>query len=343
MKPWLQPGYEEPPEGKEYRVSQERMNVIHKEALCINCGCCVSECNSMESDPDVPRPAGAREGHALRRRPARRGDRSSGSRTTTSEHGIWECTRCYFCNERCPKGVDPRDAIAKLGAESVKQGIDHDMGAKHAKWFIKSAETTGWLRETELVPKTQGVVSAIKQMKFAMGLARRGKVPLPFPPHVAERSTRRGRSTSVVNEQGRDGCAGIVQGEQALAKLDYRPARRGRGDGRRGDREGRRVKQVAYYKGCLAVAVREGARHLDPGARAEARPRADRARVGHVLRRRRHPRGRAGLLPPPERAHPRLRRGDRLGHADDDLQRLHAQPPAGGPQLKSDEALTRRA
>ena len=75
MKPWLQPGYEEPPEGKEYRVSQERMDVIHKEALCINCGCCVSECNAMESVAGVPRPAGARQGHALRRRRARRRDR----------------------------------------------------------------------------------------------------------------------------------------------------------------------------------------------------------------------------------------------------------------------------
>src|SRR5206468_12751853 len=51
---------------------------------------------------------------------------------------------------RCPKGVDPRDAIAKLGAESFKEGIDRDMGAKHAKWFVVSAKTTGWLRETEL-------------------------------------------------------------------------------------------------------------------------------------------------------------------------------------------------
>src|ERR687895_1836779 len=28
VKPYLQPGYEEPPDGREYRVSQERMNVI---------------------------------------------------------------------------------------------------------------------------------------------------------------------------------------------------------------------------------------------------------------------------------------------------------------------------
>ena len=37
------------------------------------------------------------------------------------EHGIWDCTRCYFCNQRCPKGVDPRDAIAKLGAEAFRE------------------------------------------------------------------------------------------------------------------------------------------------------------------------------------------------------------------------------
>ena len=41
----------------------------------------------------------------------------------------------------------------------MKAGIDSDMGAKHAKWFVTSAKTTGWLRETELVPKTQGVAS----------------------------------------------------------------------------------------------------------------------------------------------------------------------------------------
>src|SRR5246500_809146 len=51
MKPWLQPGYDEVHE-KERIVSQQQMNVIHKEALCIMCGCCVSECNSMGADPE---------------------------------------------------------------------------------------------------------------------------------------------------------------------------------------------------------------------------------------------------------------------------------------------------
>ena len=102
----------------------------------------------------------------------------------------------------------------------MKEGIDRDMGAKHAKWFVKSAETTGWLRETELVPKTQGIVSSIKEMKFAMSLARKGKVPLPFPPHVAEDVGEARALHELVKTQGRDGAAGIVQGEKALEHLE---------------------------------------------------------------------------------------------------------------------------
>jgi succinate dehydrogenase / fumarate reductase iron-sulfur subunit len=221
VDPYLQPGYEEPPDGKEYRIGQARMNVIHKEALCINCGCCVSECNSMESDPEFLGPQALAKGMRFVGDP-RDNKEVERLEAYSDEHGIWECTRCYFCNERCPKGVDPRDAIAKLGAESMKEGIDRDMGAKHAKWFVTSAKTTGWLRETELVPKTQGVVSALKEAKFALSLAKHGKVPPPFPPHVAKdvREARRLYDLTV-RESGRRGYDGIVQGEHALGRLAH--------------------------------------------------------------------------------------------------------------------------
>ena len=220
IRPWVEPGYDQPLDGREHVISQERMNVIHKEALCINCGCCVSECNAMEADPDFLGPQALAKGMRFVG-DARDAQKIERLEEMNSEHGIWDCTRCYFCNERCPKGVDPRDAIAKLGAESIKEGIDQDMGAKHAKWFVKSTETTGWLRETELVPKTQGVVSAIKQVKFAMSLARHGKVPLPVPPHVAENVNQARALRDIVQEQGREGYAGIVQGERALARIEH--------------------------------------------------------------------------------------------------------------------------
>src|SRR6476469_8880324 len=218
--PFRQPGYEEPPNGKEHLIRQERMNVIHKEALCINCGCCVSECNAMESDPRFVGPQALAKAMRFVGDP-RDSQKLARLEKLNDEHGIWECTRCYFCNERCPKGVDPRDAIAKLGAESMNEGIDRDMGAKHAKWFVVSAKTTGWLRETELVPKTQGIVESIKQAKFALGLARVGKVPIPFPPHVAKDVGEARRLHDLLREQQVDGFAGIVQGERALAKLAH--------------------------------------------------------------------------------------------------------------------------
>jgi succinate dehydrogenase / fumarate reductase, iron-sulfur subunit len=219
VKPWLDPGYDEVAE-KERIVSQQQMNVIHKEALCIMCGCCVSECNSMESDPEFLGPAALAKGMRFVGDARDQADIERLNRYN-EEHGIWDCTRCYFCNQRCPKGVDPRDAIAKLGAESIKQGIDDDMGAKHAKWFVRSAMTTGWLREEELIPKTQGYVAAIKQAKFAAGLIRHGKVrPLPVP-HSAARVKEARALYNLVKEQGRDGALGIVQGEHALGRIEF--------------------------------------------------------------------------------------------------------------------------
>lgn len=222
MKPWVEPGYEEYPE-KEFRISPAQMEPVEKEALCIMCGCCVSECNSMESDPDFFGPAALAKGFRFIGDPR---DRETVERLEAynAEHGIWACTRCYFCNERCPKGVDPRDAIAKLGAESVKLGIDRDMGAKHAKWFVTSAKTTGWLRETELVPKTQGLIASMREIPFGLNLMRKGKAPLPFPPHVAKDVKEARALHELVASQGVGGAAGIVQGERALSRIEHREA-----------------------------------------------------------------------------------------------------------------------
>jgi len=219
MKPWLQTGYEEIPE-TEFTVSPHGMDPIKKESLCIMCGCCVSECNSLESDPEFLGPAALAKGFRFVGDPRDRADVER-LEAYSEEHGIWDCTRCYFCTQRCPKGVDPRDAIAKLGAEAMKHGIDRDMGARHAKWFVHSARTTGWLRETELVPKTQGIVKSLKELPFALSLARRGKVPRPFPPHVAADVKEARLLYDVVKSQDRGGAAGHVQGEKALIHLEH--------------------------------------------------------------------------------------------------------------------------
>ena len=217
VDPYLRPGYDDPGE-REHVLPPARTAAIRKESLCINCGACVSECNSLESDPDFLGP------QALATAMRFVGDPRDGATLDRLEalngrNGIWQCTRCYFCNERCPKGVDPRDAIAKLGAESVREGIDRDLGARHAKWFVRSSYTTGWLRESELVPRGLGLVESIRQARFALKLARTGKVQTPFPPYTAKHVQEARALYDLLRERGLSGYAGIVQGEQALGRV----------------------------------------------------------------------------------------------------------------------------
>jgi succinate dehydrogenase / fumarate reductase iron-sulfur subunit len=182
VKPWLEE--DDHPPVKEWRVQQEELDRIMKEALCIQCGCCVSECNSMEADPDFLGPAALAKAQRFVG-DARDRDRSERLRMLNGPHGVWDCTRCYFCNQRCPKGVDPRDAIAKLGAEIYSEGMLSDKGARHAQVFDMSTRATGYLLETALVPYTDPLKAM--DVKFALNLARAGKVPNPLKPHRAKK------------------------------------------------------------------------------------------------------------------------------------------------------------
>jgi succinate dehydrogenase / fumarate reductase, iron-sulfur subunit len=182
VQPWLEEDGDPPV--KEWRVQQEELDRIFKEALCIQCGCCVSECNSMEADPDFLGPAALAKAARFVGDARDRG-RDKRLKMLNGPHGVWDCTRCYFCNERCPKGVDPRDAIAKVGAEIYSEGMLSDKGARHAQVFDVSSHRTGYLLETALVPYTDPMKAL--DIKFAMRLARAGKVPNPLKPHKAKK------------------------------------------------------------------------------------------------------------------------------------------------------------
>jgi succinate dehydrogenase / fumarate reductase iron-sulfur subunit len=182
VKPWLEE--DDHPPVKEWRVQQEELDRIMKEALCIQCGCCVSECNSMQADPEFLGPAALAKG-AKFVGDVRDRDRKGRLELYNGPHGVWDCTRCYFCNERCPKGVDPRDAIAKIGGEIYSEGMLSDKAARHAQVFDVSTRATGYLLETALVPYTDPMKAL--DIKFAMQMARAGKVPNPLRPHRAKK------------------------------------------------------------------------------------------------------------------------------------------------------------
>jgi succinate dehydrogenase / fumarate reductase iron-sulfur subunit len=173
-----------PPPEKERIVPKEAMQRLYKESKCILCAACYSECNSLTADPDFVGPAAFAWGYrfAADIRDDRRKERA---KLYSGQHGIWDCTRCMYCNERCPKGVDPRDAIEKLGGVAFQEGVQHDKGARHAKAFLISMRTGGKLNETLLVPFTDPIGAPL-DAPFALKMLRKGKAPSPLPHKIKQ-------------------------------------------------------------------------------------------------------------------------------------------------------------
>ena len=234
------------------------------------CGCCVSECNSMESDPEFFGPAALAKGFRFVGDPR---DQTAVERLEhyNDDHGIWDCTRCYFCNERCPKGVDPRDAIAKLGAESIR--LEHrPRHGREARALVRALrEDDGLAPRDRARPEDAGHHGGAEgdEVRAHPLQARQGAArSRTWPTDVHEARAL----FEVVKSQGRDGAAGIVQAERALG------APRARRRARRRDRPGGGRNEGRLLQGLPRLALRQGARHLDAGARAEARDRARGAR-----------------------------------------------------------------
>jgi succinate dehydrogenase / fumarate reductase, iron-sulfur subunit len=181
VKPYLIP--DGPPPERERIVSKEDAQKLFREAACILCAACYSECNSFAADPDFVGPAAFAWGYRFAG-DVRDGQRKERAKLYTGEHGVWDCTRCMFCNERCPKGVNPRDAIEKLGGIAFQEGrAMKDGGARHAKAFLLSMRTGGKLNETLLVPFTDPIKAQL-DLPFALKMMKHGKAPSPIPHRI---------------------------------------------------------------------------------------------------------------------------------------------------------------
>ena len=304
------------------------------------CGCCVSECNSMEADPDFLGPAALAKGMRFvgdardqatveRLQEYSRRARDLGLHALLLLPGaLPEGRRPARCDREARRRGDRATGSTPTWARSTRSGSSP-----------RRRRPAGCARPSSS-RRRRASCGRSRRSKFAMGLLRHGKVPPPVPPHVAKHVDEARALYDLVKQQDATAPTASSRSRRRSRASSSRTARsatrtaRARSPRRCRREAGRTSEDRRVLQGLPRVALGEGARHLDAGARAEGRARADRARGGHVLRRRRHPRGRARLLPAPERAHPRVRGGDGRGHADDGLQRLHAQPPAGEPRAQ---------
>ena len=96
---------------------------LEKLRACINCGTCTGSC-----------PSGRRTAYRTRSvlRRALTGDES-----VLADIGIWFCSTCYTCYERCPRDIPVTDMIIKLRNIAVEEGyiLDTHFGLANEAFY----------------------------------------------------------------------------------------------------------------------------------------------------------------------------------------------------------------
>lgn len=183
IHPWLKP--HEPPPEREHIASREAMNDLAGTMNCIMCGCCVSDCTSLEVDKNFTGPAALAKAYRFvgdpREREAARDERLL---DLSQYGGIWDCTHCFECVQQCPKDIAPMEQILKIRRQAMKAGFQNNAGSRHSNEFARSVEHSGWVDEFMLPLMSAGLFNIPEQIKMGLGPGMRmitsGKMPYPW-------------------------------------------------------------------------------------------------------------------------------------------------------------------
>jgi succinate dehydrogenase / fumarate reductase iron-sulfur subunit len=156
---------------------------FHNVDACIMCGACVAACTVHAVSEEFAGPAAlAKVDRFLadpRESPFAKRARLS---ALQDDHGMWDCTRCNFCVQVCPKDVKPMEAIVRLRRASIEQGLTQTGGARHIIGFSRLIEREGRLNEALMPLKVVGfdLARLFHVLPLGLRMLLKGKVPNPF-------------------------------------------------------------------------------------------------------------------------------------------------------------------
>ena len=185
VNPWLQPSG--PPPEREYLAPPAAMTALAEVMNCIMCGACVSDCTVLEVDKSFLGPAALAKATRFVHDP-RDAHQGARLRELSEPSGIWDCTRCNYCVQVCPKDVKPMDHILELRADAMKEGITNNDGSRHTTAFSKLVEHSGRLDEFRLLPLTHGMFNIpanVAELPGGIRMIRAGKMPSPFHKQIS--------------------------------------------------------------------------------------------------------------------------------------------------------------
>ncbi|HEX3203192.1 MAG TPA: succinate dehydrogenase iron-sulfur subunit [Nitrospiraceae bacterium] len=160
---------------------------FHNVDACIMCGACVAACTSHEVSKGFLGPAALAKADRFLEDP-REPDAGKRQRLLMLDHpdGMWDCVRCNFCVQVCPKDVKPMEAIVRLRRAAIERGLTASEGARHITGFTEIVEHEGRLNEARMPLKIVGfnLKRLLHVLPLGLRMLLKGKVPSPFAPAI---------------------------------------------------------------------------------------------------------------------------------------------------------------
>lgn len=125
---------------------KDTIEQFHNADACILCGACVSACNSLEISKGFLGPAALAKAYRFVADPRDQARRSR-LEALIEPDGIWDCVRCNYCVEVCPKDVAPMEAIIRLRREALREGLGSSTAGRHITAFVDVVKKEGKLNE----------------------------------------------------------------------------------------------------------------------------------------------------------------------------------------------------
>ncbi len=179
ITPWVEPLPHEQVNPIAMRDAYSAFNNVDG---CIMCGACVAACTVYDVDKRFIGPAALAKAYRFVADP-RESTTPERLKRLQGVGGIWDCTRCNYCVEVCPKDVKPMEAIVRLRRASIEQGLTHTMGASHIISFMEIIKSEGRLNEGLMplkVIRNGSIRDFFRILPLGIRMFLKGKVPFPF-------------------------------------------------------------------------------------------------------------------------------------------------------------------
>lgn len=179
VRPWVEP---KPWDQVDPLALRDAHKNLDNADACIMCGACVAACTSYEVERRFLGPAALAKAFRVAGDP-RSADVPARLAALQGDGGIWDCVRCNYCVEVCPKDVKPMEQIIKLRRASIEHGLTETMGAAHITSFVEIVQKEGRLNEGLMplkVVRQGGLRDLLRILPLGIRMFLKGKVPFPF-------------------------------------------------------------------------------------------------------------------------------------------------------------------